>query len=150
MLAYSVILLTLLGLVQEDSVPTGGLGPCRFLPPRASGPPDLFKGTNSGLGRGLEWDRDSRPDSGLQLGVSPINAPKLCFYLEKYPNRREAQQLKRGFTQGFELGFQGESTNIEACNLKSAKQNPDILKEKIQKEIEHGRFAGPFKSATFW
>lgn len=49
-----------------------------------------------------------------------------------------------GFISGFRLGFEGNRANHVARNLKSARLNPVMLKEKICKEVRLGRFAGPY------
>lgn len=81
------------------------------------------------------------------MGKSPINVENLCYFLEMYPNRQEALLLKDGFLNGFRLGFKGTGVETEARNLKFARMNPEILKDKIDKEVQLGRFAGPFKTA---
>lgn len=81
----------------------------------------------------------------LSIGKSPVNVELLLSYLEIYPNVRDAEVLKSGFVHGFRLGFSGERVAMEAGNLKSARLNSAILKQKIEKEVACGRFAGPFK-----
>jgi len=88
----------------------------------------------------------SSPDLGssLELGKSPLHIETLISYLDLYPNKIDATLLKEGFTHGFRLGFTGSRVTAEASNLKSARLNPEVLKEKIQKEVSLGRFSGPF------
>ena len=50
-----------------------------------------------------------------------------------------------GFTHGFSLEFSGERGPQSSTNSKSALENLDIVSQKIEKEIEAGRVAGPFK-----
>lgn len=64
--------------------------------------------------------------------------------LEDYPNKISAGELLEGFSEGFKLKYQGPREATEANNLKSALQAPEVLKEKIAKEILLGRVAGPF------
>ena len=99
----------------------------------------------------MVFDPDSPPplNIDLKLGKSPLNNEAFCFYLDKYPNRADAELLKNGFSYGFHLGFVGERTSTDAHNLKSARLNSIILKEKINKEVELGRFAGPFKTPPY-
>ena len=102
---------------------------------------------------GLLLDQDLIPPTlqniDLNLGKSSINVESLIFYLDSYPNRSDAELLKNGFLYGFHLGFVGERTSADARNLKSARLNSKILKEKINKEVELGRFAGPFKTPPY-
>lgn len=64
--------------------------------------------------------------------------------LQLYPNKFAANTLLKGFTEGFSLHFNGPRIPCEARNLKSARENIFICREKIQKEIEAGRVCGPF------
>ena len=56
----------------------------------------------------------------------------------------DAALLDGGFKNGFRLGFEGNIGSHVAKNLKSARLNPLLLKEKICKEVRLGRFAGPY------
>lgn len=61
----------------------------------------------------------------------------------------EAEFLINGFSQGFSLHYLGPREGRKADNLKSAKKQPEIIKAKIDKEVEAGRVAGPFTTAPF-
>jgi hypothetical protein len=54
--------------------------------------------------------------------------------------------LVEGFTTGFKIPFTGKEVST---NLKSAKENIDILQTKIDREITAGRVAGPFRTPPF-
>ncbi len=77
---------------------------------------------------------------------SPIKVEALIQLLEKYPNKKSANILKEGFTHGFKLGYQGERKAREAPNLKSVVKDPVRAMEKLNKEIDKHRIAGPFKN----
>lgn len=47
------------------------------------------------------------------------------------------------------MGYKGDRVAVDARNLKSARLNSKILNEKINKEVELGRFAGPFHTAPY-
>lgn len=111
------------------------------LDPRASDGSDRLQCQTSGLGGSSPADLGS----SLALGKSPININALNSYLDLYPNKQDANLLKNGFTNGFRLGFTGDLICTEIRNLKSARLNPAILRDKIDKEVALGRFAGPFK-----
>lgn len=49
------------------------------------------------------------------------------------------------FLKGFRLKYTGPRIHRESPNLLSAFQHTEALKDKIQKEINLGRIAGPFK-----
>ena len=78
------------------------------------------------------------------LAPSPINIGALEQALKTYPDVMAAETLRRGFTEGFQLGFSGERTAMEASNLHSARSNPAAVALKLDKEIRLGRVAGPF------
>lgn len=73
-------------------------------------------------------------------------------YLEpllKHYRQSEVDFLKHGFKQGFSLQYTGTRECRHAQNLLSAKQQPEILLQKISKEIALGRIAGPFSYPPF-
>ena len=74
---------------------------------------------------------------------TPINVSKLAIWLKGYPIDK-AQFLISGFTQGFALNFTGKRDAQDSPNHASALQNPDIVTQKIHKELLAGRIAGPF------
>ena len=55
-----------------------------------------------------------------------------------------AIELIEGFQEGFKLNFQGPRISIQAKNLRSVTTHEKALLEKINKEIDLGRIAGPF------
>ena len=59
--------------------------------------------------------------------------------------------LLDGFTNGFPLGYKGETENIrrDAPNLHLDCRSQEILWEKIMKEIRLKCFAGPFDNPPF-
>ncbi len=50
----------------------------------------------------------------------------------------------QGFLHGFSLHYEGPRAAFVCGNLKSALQNPQVVQEKLNKEILAGRVAGPF------
>ena len=126
------------GLAQPEE----GLGHSGPLFPRVRDGPGPTQGRNS--------DLDTKHvNLDLSMGKSPINTAVLCNYLKEYPNERAAKILKDGFSNGFRLGYTGSKTGFEAKNLQSVRSNPRILRQKIDKEVDLGRLAGPFKSPPF-
>ena len=85
----------------------------------------------------------------LELAATPINVTQLCKELTKYPKTIEAEYLTNGFNNGFALHYEGPRMAFEAKNLKSAIQNPNIVRLKIKKELQAGRIAGPFTISPF-
>ncbi|KAM3936780.1 LOW QUALITY PROTEIN: uncharacterized protein RB166_000609 [Leptodactylus fuscus] len=70
-------------------------------------------------------------------------------WLDLYPNREAARTLSEGFTFGFFIPFVHSDYPYFFDNLKSARDRPDVLREKISKEVELGRIVGPFSSPPF-
>ncbi|MES9880226.1 MAG: reverse transcriptase domain-containing protein [Sedimenticola sp.] len=58
----------------------------------------------------------------------------------------EAEFLVQGFTHGFSLNYQGPRQPRESRNLNSAITRPEVVRQKLSKEIVAGRVAGPFPS----
>jgi hypothetical protein len=65
--------------------------------------------------------------------------------LQNYPLKEVAHELSEGFLKGFRLKYTGPRIHRESPNLLAAFQHTEALKDKIQKEINLGRMAGPFK-----
>ena len=61
----------------------------------------------------------------------------------------EINFLISGFTNGFDIGYRGRRHNIQrkAPNLKLNVGNETVLWNKVMKEVNLGRFAGPFKES---
>ena len=83
------------------------------------------------------------------LGASPINLSALRKELEIYPYRMLAQELFDGFSNGFPLYYFGPRHSMQARNLKSALMNPDVVSDKLNKEVQAGRMGGPFTEPPF-
>ncbi len=66
--------------------------------------------------------------------------------LNEYPFKEEAKELWEGFRYGFKILYTGPRLPIESKNLKSVKGHEDLVREKIKKELDLGRIAGPFKN----
>lgn len=54
-----------------------------------------------------------------------------------------------GFKFVFDVGYKGTLSPKMIDNLVSAKAKPDIVNEKIKKELEAKRFVGPFDLKPF-
>jgi hypothetical protein len=61
----------------------------------------------------------------------------------------KANYLVCGFKNGFRIGFQCDRHFRASPNLKSASEFPEIMEEKLAKEISQGRIAGPFHELPF-
>lgn len=65
-------------------------------------------------------------------------------WLDKYPDREKACFLLEGFANGFPLpSFWGEGCKVVG-NLKSVELFPQVVRDKLLKELAEGRIEGPF------
>jgi len=80
--------------------------------------------------------------------VTPVNYKTLKILLEGY-DRDKADMLERGFKDGFKLGYNGQRKFYTSPNLQSASQFPDIVDQKLAKEIAQNRIAGPFRESPY-
>ena len=80
------------------------------------------------------------------LAQVPINLKNLKKMLKNYPNKKAAEFLDRGFSEGFDLNYTGPRMPVDLPNLKSVENNMEIAREKILKELKLGRYMGPFAS----
>lgn len=62
--------------------------------------------------------------------------------------RKKAILITR-FCKGFSLQYQGPRKPFSCPNLKSAIDNPKVIEEKSNKELECDRVEGPFKTKAF-
>ena len=83
--------------------------------------------------------------------VTPVNVGQLRNLLvESGYDCNKTQFLVDGFTQGFDLGYRGpQEVKIEARNLKFTIGSKTEMWNKIMKEVENKRYAGPFNSIPF-
>ena len=64
-------------------------------------------------------------------------------------NPCDVQFFQDEFNQGFRLEFEGIREAHTSPNLKSAMEHPDIVWEKLSKELALNRIAGPFDKLPF-
>lgn len=84
------------------------------------------------------------PNQLFQLAKSPVKVDILQNRLRNYPLLDVKQELLEGFKCGFSLCYTGPRNPRESPNLKSARENPNVVIMKINKELEMGRIVGPF------
>ena len=77
---------------------------------------------------------------------TPVSHTRLNKLLKGHPDQN---WLVTGFREGFKINFQGPHSSLMSSNSSSAQQNPSAVSEKIKKEVELGRIAGPFPSPPF-
>ena len=79
---------------------------------------------------------------------TPVSWKKLQLLLVGY-DEEKAKALVDGFQKGFSIHFRGDLIPADHKTLISAMQNPDIVEDKLRKELDKGRIAGPFDSEPF-
>ena len=57
--------------------------------------------------------------------------------------------LVEGFKKGFPLFSVGQSTHYESPNLLSARGQPQVADQRVAKELDAHRLAGPFETPPF-
>ncbi|KAM4748944.1 protein KTI12 homolog [Rhinophrynus dorsalis] len=83
----------------------------------------------------------------LGKAQSPVDIEELREALGGYPLRKEARFLLDGFMFGFKVPVQGEvAQSGKPRNLKSAQEYPQVVRDKLEKELRAGRMAGPSES----
>ncbi|XP_075203963.1 uncharacterized protein LOC142310334 isoform X1 [Anomaloglossus baeobatrachus] len=80
---------------------------------------------------------------------TPVKVEEMGPWLDQYPNKSAAACLRVGFTYGFFIPFVFSSCPMFSRNLKSAVQYPQVVADKIAKEVALGRLMGPFSSPPF-
>ena len=83
-----------------------------------------------------------------QALLTPAKVDRLNFLLSGYEISLRLY-LINGFTFGFRVGFDGERCALHSPNLKSALDQPQIVRTKLRKECEAGRICGPFTCPPF-
>ena len=79
---------------------------------------------------------------------TPVIAHKLEYYLNGY-NIWLKKYLVLGFTLGFKLNNFNFTSIDNDKTLKSAREHPDVVNKKINKELESNRLAGPYESPPY-
>ncbi|XP_053544942.1 uncharacterized protein LOC128635859 [Bombina bombina] len=78
---------------------------------------------------------------------TPMKLGAIFGALRDYPDREMAEFLQAGLAYGFRIPVRKlVCLPFAVHNLKSAYQFPEVLQEKIDKEVRLGRMAGPFLS----
>lgn len=80
--------------------------------------------------------------------TTPIKADRLDYWLKGYDGEKR-KFLGEDFKVGFRIPFAGQRSCRLSGNVTSVSKNLDILKHKIQIEIDNRRVAGPFKVIPF-
>ena len=94
---------------------------------------------------------DAKPHSPIQHTrplPTPIDLIALTENLEGY-DPTLTHFLVSGFTHGFEIGDDTPTTDCSPVNSKTVEQAPEVIHDKLNKEIHAGRIAGPFNKPPY-
>eukprot|EP00079_Xenopus_tropicalis_P012677 XP_002939985.2 PREDICTED: uncharacterized protein LOC100487960 isoform X1 [Xenopus tropicalis] len=80
----------------------------------------------------------------LEKGVTPVKVREMLPWLSEYPDKEKAALLRDGFQFGFKIPAKRGTGGGSLKNLRSVRENPTLVLEKLQKEVKLGRMAGPF------
>ena len=75
---------------------------------------------------------------------TPVKTDRLAELLQNYPDQTVAANLIQGFTTGFHLHYKGRQRTRKCTNLLSAREHPEVFADKVNKELQLGRYLGPF------
>ncbi|OCT94608.1 hypothetical protein XELAEV_18012290mg [Xenopus laevis] len=89
---------------------------------------------------------NSIKENSTKKVITPVILSAMLPYLRVYPNQQKAKILESGFSEGFIIPTDNTKWSpVEVDNLKSDKKYPEIVREKLLKELSYSRIAGPFK-----
>ena len=80
--------------------------------------------------------------------MTPIHVANLYFELQGYPNKLFVFLIS-GLLKGFDIGYDGPQISIISSNMKSARDNPEVVRSYLAEEISLGRIFGPFDTKPF-
>lgn len=85
----------------------------------------------------------------LRLADTPVKTDALLKVIKQYPNATDKVIIANGFQFGFKVGYNGPRFPNNCKNLTSAYEHVKELGEKLEKELNLGRIAGPFSYRPF-
>ena len=100
------------------------------------------------LGNHLRTHQNHRTLQPTQTFPTPVRSLKYRAYLQGYP-QPVFDLLIKGFTEGFRIHFTGTPSSRISKNLLSAYEHPDVVQNKLNKELQEDRLTGPFRSPPF-
>ena len=111
----------------------------------------MFNHNNSNIARADKEEPTYFENFDLETNVTPVKIEEFRNLLESTGyNQDKIEYLVDGFENGFDLGYRGpENIKQTAPNLKFTIGNKTILWNKVMKEVENKRYAGPFKEIPY-
>ena len=80
---------------------------------------------------------------------TPLKCRCLQELLKHHPDNHKVQYVLQGLQQGFSLEYDGPFEFRAPPNLPTAKLDPQLIRDRLSKEINLGRMLGPFKQPPF-
>ena len=111
--------------------------------------PEIVQREGSNQPRALSLVEQQRLARLLESNpVTPVRIDRLTSVLRDYDPLLN-NFLIQGFSYGFHIHYSNLRSSFESPNLLSANDQPNIVTDKLHKEIEAGRVAGPFSAPPF-
>ena len=79
----------------------------------------------------------------------PIKIRQFSKLLQHHPDNNKVQYMIQGLQNGFDLEYMGPFQHRTPDNLLTAAQDPQPIKDKLQKEVNLGHMVGPFSDPPF-
>ena len=91
----------------------------------------------------------SRPvDHRLALVTTPLKIPAWKERLRHHHDHEYARYITTGLEHGFHIGIEAAANLTPATqNMMSARQNPSVIQDYLEKEVEQGNILGPFTTS---
>ena len=80
---------------------------------------------------------------------TPLKHNQLSELLRKYPDSKRVDYVIQGLKHGFSLEYTGQYKFRAPENLPTAKLDPQLIRDRLRKEIALGRMLGPFNVPPF-
>ena len=80
---------------------------------------------------------------------TPLKHNQLSELLRKYPDSKKVAYVIQGLKKGFSLEYTGQFKFRTPENPPTAKLDPQLIRDWLNKEIKLGRMLGPFKDPPF-
>ena len=88
-------------------------------------------------------------NGGDERIVKPVTPIKLTRFAELIEGFQFEDYLLNGLREGFRIGYEGPRDFKDCTNLKSCREHPQIISDKIATEVALGRIQGPFDQPPF-
>ena len=96
-------------------------------------------------------DQPKLPLGALRV-LTPLKVQSWSAFLAEHPDKDFVQNIIRGITNGFRIGFDytsiaNQSLHSAKRNMQSAREHAQVIDEYLQDECSKQRVAGPYSSA---